>query len=136
MMPKVGPSLTAAAPPAVKFGVKFLDKAIKLQKKWLRIQEYVPLLTGAIGFGLIWQGKYVPHGEALWYSSEGMFLDEAFTSFFELIDPKQGGGGHSTQTFQLADGKRLMLKSGMTAAEITQQLGIPAGARTGSIAEI
>lgn len=134
MMPKLGPSLTAVAPPAVKFGVKFLDKAIKLQKKWLRIQEYVPLLTGAIGFGIIWQGKYVPYGEALWYSSEGMFLDQAFTSFFELIDPNPKSlGGGSSQTLQLADGRKLMLKPGMTAEQVAQQLGQrqPAGARAG-----
>jgi len=134
-MPKLGPSLTAAAPPVAKFGVKFLDKALKLQKPWRRIQDYIPLVTGAIGFAIIYQGKYIPYGEALWYSSEGMFLDQVFTSFYQLIGQGGGGGGQS-MTLQLAGGKKLALRQNMTAQQVAQQLGIATGAQVGTIAEI
>ena len=134
MMPKLGPSMIAGLPPAVKFGAKFLDKGVKLEKKWVRTQEYAPLLTAAAGFGLIWQGRYPTWGEALWYSSEGVFLDEAFASFFELIDPPANkGGGGGGQTLQLADGRRLLLKRGMRTEEIAAQLSGQGSAVTRSV---
>jgi len=91
MMPKLGTSLAAASPALVKFGAKFLDKGIKREKAWVRTQEYAPLVTGAIGFGMLYTDTYPDVARSIWDGSVALFSDHVLAAFFNLVDPPASG---------------------------------------------
>lgn len=93
-MPKLGSSISAFVPaPALKFGARFLDKALKLKRPWLRTQEYAPIAAAAVAAGLMYTDTYPDEAQGVLDGSLAMVGDELLSMLYTMIT--KDNPGHS-----------------------------------------